>query len=252
MPGRWWLMLALVSGLLVGIGCGGSTATPTATPQLTTVTAPTAPANTPVSAVPTPPPATAPPPTAAVPVPSPTQSASGQQAVPIDEWRAAWQGVRSFVARVTAHDSNGNLLMEMEFAVERPDRLHAKSLSARDGQPSMEMIVIGDRFWMNVGGLWIEVPSANQADMVNQAFRFEERILAVGPLPAYSYVGEETVDGIRTSVWRAQWAEYNATTTLWFGADNLPRRMVWEDANGRLDYRYSRYNEPLNIRAPTQ
>ncbi|GBD19623.1 hypothetical protein HRbin28_00056 [bacterium HR28] len=252
-PPRRWIVILAATIALVMVACSSPAASPSPAPSApTTTVATTATASaerpTPTVSLPTPTPASMPP-TPTVAVPSPT-TASQPETAPRDRWAAAWQGVRSVAIHGQAYDPSGVLLSETDLLLEKPDRLRALT-SLPDGT-EMEMILIGERLWLHFGGTWMEAPSGTMNELVAQAFLFEDRVLDdSGNTPTFELVGEETLDGERTQVWQAEFTQLGGRSTVWVGADDLPRRLVWEDNNGRVEVRYSRYNEPFGIQPPT-
>lgn len=251
-PRRWIVILAATSALIL-VACSSPAGAPSpapSAPTTTSATAATAVAERPTltPSLPTPTRASVPPaPTVAA--SSPT-TASQPETAPRDRWAMTWQGIQSVAIHGQSYDSSGVLLSDMDLLLEKPDRLRAR-ISFPDGT-GMEMILIGERLWLHFGGTWVEAPSGTMNESVAQAFVFEDRILDdSGSTPTFELVGEETLDGERTQAWQAEFTQMGGRSTVWVGADNLPRRLVWEDNNGRVEVRYSRYNEPFGIQPPS-
>jgi hypothetical protein len=213
-------LLIFVAGaaLTFGVACGGGDGGQTSTPE-TRATEPAAATQPPAATQPS--------------------GATGGQA---DLLRVAdsFSGVRSFRALITV-ESDGEK-EEGRIEVVLPDRFRLE-------MGGVQMISIGNDFWINVGGTWMKQAGAGFGASIGfTPAEMRAGIAALATLPNVTRGGTDTVGGRRCQIYRV--TEDDETTEICVDDSNLPLRVVSTSDGEKSTVIFTDFNANISIQPP--
>jgi hypothetical protein len=109
-----------------------------------------------------------------------------------------------------------------------------RQLDTRSDFPGpIEMIFTQDANYVRVGGAWKRTPGSGATRLAQF-----KRALSDQPLHDCSFVGEEMLDGVKTSLYRyAQGISPSVSVKIWIGsADRLPHQLQADVTLSKIDY----------------
>jgi hypothetical protein len=134
-----------------------------------------------------------------------------------------------------------------------PDRYHIMYLGGTGA--GMEMIMIGNDFYMKTAGKWMKSPGANAGAIPTLRDSFTDEGLK--SLTDVKYEGPDTLDGKQASVYNynnvTPKGQYPFKSRMWVDQDTgLPMKIVVDYTNGTLKQMTVRYDtqSPVKIEAP--
>ncbi|MBI1294014.1 hypothetical protein GC175_03515 [bacterium] len=196
-----WLIVVFV--LFTLSACGGGEEEPTATPSPTE-----APAQ---AAQPT---ATEAPAQPATEVSAPAADVPGAPSLAED----AFGQLSSYRSNITWSVSNGgNITQQVTMNIAETAQPNARQINMTSNEGEFAVIQIEDTLYVNVGGMWQQLPAAGAAAMMGQLIFTPEDLtdMATGSDATFEFIGSEQVNGIDTNHYR-----------LTFDPNNLPEGMA--------------------------
>src|SRR4051812_15828387 len=150
-------------------------------------------------------------------------------------------------------DGMGQTEIKSQVDYVAPDRYHIMYLGGTGA--GMEMIMIGDDFYMKTAGKWMKSPGANAGAIPTLRDSFTDEGLKT--LSDVKYEGSDSVDGKSANVYTYKnvtpKGQYPFSSKIWIGQDTgLPMKIVVDYTNGVLKQMTVNYDSetPVTIEEP--
>jgi outer membrane lipoprotein-sorting protein len=168
----------------------------------------------------------------------------------LEEMSRRFMDAAAFQAKMTG---TGKAKMDAAVDFVAPDRFRI-STNAMGGQ-YVEMVIVGDQTYMNMGGKWQKMPKTDLSSILGFRQAFTEE--GMKWIKDVSYKGEETLEGklVHIYTYRGKTPDGGSdfSSKLWIGkSDGLPIRITANYSKGdlktmQIDYKY---DARITIEAP--